>query len=296
MNHLSLFSGIGGIDLAAHWAGMTTVAFVEQNKFCQKVLAKHWPGVPIFDDVKTLTKDDISEPIDIISGGFPCQPFSVAGNKLGKEDNRHLWPEFARLIQECKPTWVVGENVAGIITLALDDVLADLETLGYSSRAFVIPACAVGAHHRRERVFIVGNSKHNGQHGSKNRQSNTKGISGDKSGQDKYIKPTGSSCEGQVSYKCSQNVAYAQCFGQSRSGLHGRPINTTAHKNGETDWLNGSSERDEAIWDIEPNVGRVANGVPDGMDRLKSLGNAVVPQQIYPIFKYIAEIDGMSYV
>jgi DNA (cytosine-5)-methyltransferase 1 len=278
VNHLSLFSGIGGIDLAAHWAGMRTVAFVEQNKFCQQVLTKHWPGVPIFDDVCTLTAEDLHESIDIISGGFPCQPFSKAGKRLGGEDDRYLWPQFARLIEELRPTWVVGENVAGIITLALDDVLANLESLGYATSTFVIPACAVGARHRRERVFIVAHSDCkrllHGQLKEHTAEARIHALSD----------LTAS----------SENVAHAQCFGQSGQGLHARPINSEANKNWEANWAEYGGQGNQAIWDIEPSMGRVADGVPSRVDRLKALGNAVVPQQVYPIFKAIAEIEATA--
>lgn len=163
MRKLSLFSGIGGIDLAAHWAGMETVAFCERESFPVKVLQKNFPGVPIYDDVCTLTADQLKEDgiigdgraIDIISAGYPCQPFSNAGKRRGKEDDRHLWPEVARILQEVRPRWFLGENVAGHITLGLDEVLADLEGLGYTAQPFVIPASAVYAGHRRDRVFIV---------------------------------------------------------------------------------------------------------------------------------------------
>lgn len=163
MRHLSLFSGILGIDLAGQWAGMESVAFCEREPFPRKVIAKHYPGRPIYEDVCTLTRevleqDDIIGPsrtIDIISAGYPCQPFSHAGKRRGKEDDRHLWPEVARLLREIRPRWFVGENVAGHITLGLDDVLAELEGIGYEAQAFVIPAAAVGAAHRRDRVFIV---------------------------------------------------------------------------------------------------------------------------------------------
>ena len=120
MNHLSLFSGIGGLDLAAHWAGMTTVAFCERDSFCQKVLAKHWPTVPIFGDIHELTADALSgrgiDRIDIVSGGFPCQPHSVAGRRKGADDARYLWPQMRRVITEIGPRWCVIENVAGILS------------------------------------------------------------------------------------------------------------------------------------------------------------------------------------
>ncbi|WP_281868274.1 DNA cytosine methyltransferase [Brevibacillus parabrevis] len=170
MRMLSLFAGIGGIDLAAHWAGIETVAFCEIEPYCQKVLQKNWPGVPIFDDVRTINKQQLIEKgvigdersIDIICGGYPCQPFSNAGQRLGEEDDRHLWPEMLRLIKELRPTWVLGENVDGHVTLGLDTVLADLDEAGYTARAFVIPAAAVYAPHQRKRVFVVGHTERGG--------------------------------------------------------------------------------------------------------------------------------------
>lgn len=159
MNMLSLFSGIGGLDLAAEWAGMKTVAFCERDKFCQKVLAKHWPAIPCFGDVTTLKGSDVNEPIDLISAGYPCQPFSVAGRRKGKDDDRYLWPECSRIIDELRPPWFVGENVAGHITNGLDAVCDDLESKGYAVQTYVFPASAVGAYHRRDRCFVVANAK-----------------------------------------------------------------------------------------------------------------------------------------
>jgi DNA (cytosine-5)-methyltransferase 1 len=160
MKALSLFSGIGGIDLACEWVGIETVAFCEREPFCQKVLQKHWPQVPIYDDVCTLTKERLEadgiETIELIHGGYPCQPFSIAGEQRGTEDDRYLWPEIRRLLQEIKPKWFIGENVANHISLGLDEVLSDLESCGYTWETFVIPAIAVNAPHRRDRVFIAG--------------------------------------------------------------------------------------------------------------------------------------------
>lgn len=196
MRKLSLFSGIGGIDLAAHWAGMETVAFCEREPFPQRVLRKHWPGVPIYDDVCKLTKEVLTNdgiigpgrPIDMVSAGFPCQPVSVAGNREGTDDERYLWPEVVRILSELGPTWFVGENVTGLLSMAEPDgatrvesriststededfyeavytqqeimlinhICQDLKDLGREVQVFVIPAAAIGASHKRDRVFII---------------------------------------------------------------------------------------------------------------------------------------------
>ncbi len=154
--HLDLFSGIGGFSLGLEATGeFETVAFCDYDPFCQKVLRKHWENVPIYGDIKELTYEKLKangiNNIDIITGGYPCQPFSVAGNKKGEQDPRHLWPEYFRLVQECRPTWVIGENVGGHIKLGLDTVLKDLESEGYSARTFSISASSIGANHKRER-------------------------------------------------------------------------------------------------------------------------------------------------
>lgn len=160
LTHLSLFSGIGGLDLAAEWAGFRTVGQCEWADYPRSVLEKHWPGLPRWRDIRTLTKESFYEQtglrtVDVISGGFPCQPFSVAGKRGGKNDDRYLWPEMLRVIREIRPTWVVGENVPGIVNLALGTVFADLEAEGYECECLLIPACGVDAPHKRFRVCIV---------------------------------------------------------------------------------------------------------------------------------------------
>ena len=161
--HLSLFSGYGGLDLAAETAGFETIGQCEWADYPTAILEKRWPNVSRWRDIRTLTGEDFYErtglrTVDAISGGFPCQPFSVAGKQRGKADDRYLWPEMLRVIRELRPRWVIGENVSGIINMALDTVLADLEREGYSCRAVVLPAAGVDAPHKRERVAILGYS------------------------------------------------------------------------------------------------------------------------------------------
>ena len=184
--HLDLFSGIGGFSLGLEaTGGFETVAFSEIEDFPRKVLTKHWPNVPIYGDIKELNYDRLKADgiisdkrnIDILTGGYPCTPFSVAGRKRGEEDPRYLWPEMFRLVKELMPSLIIGENVNGHIKLGLDTVLQDLESEGYSTRAFSISASSVGAKHQRERVWIVAHSERNGLIASEKRRSLEETIS-----------------------------------------------------------------------------------------------------------------------
>lgn len=163
--HGSLFSGIGGFDLAAEWAGWQNAFHCEWNEFGQKILKYYWPNATSYGDI---TKTDFTiwrSRIDVLSGGFPCQPYSYAGKRLGKEDDRHLWPEMLRTIREIAPSYVVGENVHGIITwnggMVFHEVQAELENEGYEVQPCLLPACSVGALHRRDRTWFIAYSKHN---------------------------------------------------------------------------------------------------------------------------------------
>ena len=397
LTHLSLFSGIGGLDLAAEWAGIQTVGQCEWAEYPTQVLEKHWPDVPRWKDIRTLTGESFYErtgrrTVDIISGGFPCQPFSVAGKQRGKEDDRYLWPEMVRVIKELRPTWVVGENVAGIVKMALPDILSELEACGYRTRTFLIPACAVGARHRRYRVAIVGYSEHNGRLTStqlrgdeassnewrakesekagkfegtgeprdvrcvcggkpgserggsdlgKNRsKAQTGEIMANSESKSARRLPVGEKQEITGSAGCRENVSNTNSAGLKEQhfseksdktefadrGINERGICDTSGKGlphrtgkemGESEQKQEPERSDrrtaESIlggvadgipagldgnldfivnhyWDSEPDIPRIATGIEHRADRLKCLGNAVVPQQFYPIFREISEI------
>lgn len=274
---LDLFSGLGGFSLGLErTGGFKTAAFCEYEDFPRQVLAKHWPDVPCFPDVRELKGEDIVGPIDVICGGYPCQPFSQAGQRRGQEDDRHLWPEFSRLVAELRPTWVIGENVAGHISMGLDDVLSDLEGQGYTCRTFVIPACAVGAPHRRDRVWSIASRNVADADIDERRPIKSCGLGGQgrdhHNGIQKRTENTGQS--GNRSQFGA--MADAERIGQPRSGESFKSCNQAAHRKREA--VKPLDGRIGEIWLTEPDVGRVADGVPRRVDRLKALGNAVVPQ------------------
>lgn len=264
LTHLSLFSGIGGLDLAAEMAGFRTVGQCEWADYPTKVLEKHWPDVPRWRDIRTLTGESFYEKtglrtVDVISGGFPCQPFSVAGSRRGTKDDRYLWPEMLRIIKELRPTWVVGENVVGIIGMALDEVLFSLEDEGYTVRAFIIPAYAVGAPHQRNRVAILAHSGSNGW-------------------PDESESRKGPVAAGRRNDLCEQKVW--------NKSINPRDQQLDMCKNRKEEWA-------DQDWLCKSGICRVVDGVSEQLDRLKCLGNAVVPQQFYPVFQAIAEIERM---
>ena len=359
MTHLDLFSGIGGFALACAWAGIETIGFVENDSYCQKVLRKHYPGVPIVEDIrdvkkikeivanakgirwsnhreladlgeeateKSRTRHKSTSPFGdsnsarrgssradesaiLITAGFPCQPFSVAGKRQSKGDDRYLWPETLAVIEAIKPAWILLENVTGIINLALDTVLSDLEGAGYSCETLIIPACAVNAPHRRDRVWIVAYSqggrcewgrqnemgrgwqmadgtergsqdvsdtKSNGRRPSRNTISDTIQR------KNKANLPEIRSRKIPIAYSTEQRLHPEENIGELE-GTGGNELDAFKSRSYWRDW-----------WAVEPELGRVAYGIPHRVDRLKCLGNAIVPQVAYRIIKVIADIEGIN--
>ena len=277
-----LFSGIGGFSLGLEWAGFETAWFVEKDEFCQKVLNKHWPDVPkygdIYDFIEKIKRGEI-EPVDIITGGFPCQPFSQAGKREGKEDDRYLWPAMLEVISLLRPTWVIGENVAGILNMGFEDMLLELEGKGYRTESFIIPACAVNAPHRRDRVWIIAHTGR--EHG---KRPTLRGKSeGQVSGQE----------DAPVSERPDCHDGKGDAPDTGDKGLQGGK-RASAHGEGQT--THGPVAECSSAWDdpwIEAatRLCRISHGVPNRVDRLKSLGNAVVPHIPYIIGKMIMEIE-----
>ena len=266
MKHLDLFSGIGGFALAARWVGIETVQFVEIEPYAQKVLTKNFPEVPIHDDIKTFDATKFRG-IDLITGGYPCQPFSQAGKRRGSEDDRHLWPEMFRVIREARPDWVLAENVAGHVSMGLDEVLSDLESEGYTTQPLIIPAVGKDAKHRRDRVWIVANNAFMRMERARTKQQAT-------------------GARGKSEDVANSNLQGSQRRETSRDNIENRKesINKFA---GGCNSNNESGRSRETRWLPESGVGRVAHGIPRRVDRLKGLGNAIVPQVAYEIMKGI---------
>ncbi len=220
--------------------GIETVGFCEIDPWPREILKKNFPGVAIHDDVKTLDPKHYGR-IDLITGGYPCQPFSLTGERKGAEDDRHLWPEVLRILKSAQPTWLLCENVYGHISMGIDQVLSDLEAADYAGWAFVIPACAVGAGHRRDRVWVVANRKGINGGGERNNEG---------------------------------GIKHLESAWEPRRGDLG--------------------ERGEANhWSCEPGMGRVAHGIPPQVDRIKALGNAIVPQVAAEILRHMMEVNSL---
>ena len=384
LRHVDLCSGIGGFSLGFEWAELSTpILFCDTEEWCRKILAKNFPNVPIATDVKELAHDPKRNvpDCDILTAGYPCQPFSVAGRQKGFEDDRHIWPYILRIVAHKRPTWCVFENVHGHIALGLDQVLADLEAEGYSTRTFIVPACGVNAPHRRDRLWIVGNAQHDGSstakvggvneedaRGSSQGQSQTEqssrasGRKDDGSLRQELADPNGigrgggngtgrgtgernvqsekqgRSSLGREAERCGEprgeDVAYSE--GIIQDGIRGEANQVSDRGDTRLELercgqrqFSGGSEQNVADtqseqstpddnggeqgavsepqqvqprgsdswggrgcnWEIEPDVGRVAHGIPRRVDRLKGLGNAIVPQIAMNIGLAIKEED-----
>lgn len=256
LTHGSLFSGIGGFDLAAHWAGMENIFQVEKDRFCLSVLEKHFPKVDKYDEIRNFDGTTYQNDIDIISGGFPCQPFSHAGKKRGYTDDRYLWDEMFRVISTIQPEWVVAENVYGLISnqngMVLEKVLTDLESEGFEVQTFIIPACGKNAPHRRDRTWIVANS-----------ESNRNRLQQERQRMPRHERDR------------TRRTGVGHQFDNSNPNV--------AKVSWERGWLEVASE-----------LCRTRDGVPERLDRskaIKALGNAIVPHIAYEFFTTIVEVS-----
>ena len=266
LTHGSLYSGIGGWLLAAKWAGIDNIFTCEIDKFCNKTIDKNFPEIPKENrhyDIKETDFTKYKKAISIISTSDPCQPFSFAGKREGKADDRFLWPKTIKAIREIQPTFVVFENVPGFISMAFETVASDLEAEGYTVESFVIPACSIGAWHRRDRLWIIAYS--NEQYG------NISGLSSSQISQFKASKV----------FRDFKDVPDTQ-----KQGLEGENTEGNTCTDG---WDLQQPECDR--WTTEPGICRVAHGIPNRVDRLKSLGNSIVPQIAYIIFEAIKQVN-----
>lgn len=272
MKFISLFAGIGGFDLGFERAGFECVAQVEIDPFCQKVLAKHWPNAQRFEDVKEFGKHNAPS-ADLICGGFPCQPHSLAGKRKGSSDDRDLWPEYFRIVRELKPAWVVSENVPGIRTTILDQVLSDLESQNYSTVTLNIPAIAFNAPHRRYRIFVVAYNDGFARRIPEITRQQEEAVLTDRDGASQFMADS-----------CGQ--------GLEKPGLRKELSRTKKKTSKSLERRSSLGEKfGENWWEFEPRVGRVANGVPKRVDRLRSLGNAITPQVAEFIARLLLQAD-----
>lgn len=278
MKHGSLFAGIGGFDLAAQWVGWENVFQVENDDYCNKVLKKNFPDVQRFKDIKQFDGTKFRGSVDIISGGFPCQPFSVAGKRKGKEDDRYLWPEMLRVTSEAQPGWIVAENVRGLINqgggLVFEQVLSDMEGIGYETQPFVIPACAVNAPHRRDRVWIVAHSTKSGL--------SKPGLAGIREFQAQKGKGLDDRFEFNNSHASdtdSKRLAF-RSRNKDRSGAIWKEGKAIAENNWEESWIK-----------VATRLCRMDARIPNRVDRIKSIGNAIPPHVAFEIFKIIDQIE-----
>jgi len=314
MIHFSLFSGIGGFDLASEWAGWKNYLSCEINEFGNKVLNHYWPEAYHHTDIKTLTYDTINAELSkrfgtqwrnddiIISGGFPCQPFSTAGKRLGKEDERHLWPEMLRVIREVRPKYVVGENVRGLLSwsdgLVLEEVYADLEGEGYEVQPFILPAVGIGAPHKRDRLYIIAtDTKFNGLEHA---------INGSSEGKENGAEERGGQVVSSKLYESAEAVGIRQVTTDTgnEGSERGEGIDGREKYERERYYLRDSFAPSGSTWENFPTQSPVCggdDGFPTQLDgitfprwrkeSIMAYGNAVVPQLVYRIFDTINKIE-----
>jgi len=334
MIHISLFSGIGGFELAAEWMGWRNLVSCDINEFGNKVREYYWPDGYCHRDVKTLTYETIDHELSaryglrwrdddiILTGGFPCQPYSSAGKRLGKEDERHLWPEMLRVISEVKPTYIVGENVRGLTNwnggMVFEEVCADLENLGYEVQPVLLPACAVNAPHRRDRIWFVAYSPGNGYDAKSTSADNRIWQNNKQSGTQRISTIKGFSYEQPTPHPDSHGQHQCDCHDEidpSQGGQHALGDIEPSHGDGDAadttstrpqarskssskqHWQNGK-ERAIFGWQNFPTQSPICgrdDGLPNRLDNItfskwrnesiKAYGNAIVPQVAYQIFK-----------
>jgi DNA (cytosine-5)-methyltransferase 1 len=293
MTHGSLFSGIGGFDLAAEWMGWENKFHCEWNEFGQKVLKYYWPNAELFTDITKSDFTKYADKIDVLTGGFPCQPYSMAGKRLGKEDERHLWPEMLRAIREIKPSWVVGENVLGLVNwsggLVFHEVQTDLEAEGYEVFPFVLPAASVNAPHKRDRVWFVAYANHKGR-------SSGFGQVQKENGEIPKRNNDAESCDTSEQNDVKNTNSFRQEWGMHK----GKPKNA----NGKQFSKSNAWDVPKACWDNFSTQSPLCTGDDGLSDRLDNItfykwrnesikagGNAIVPQVVYQIFKTIQQYE-----
>ena len=310
--HASLFTGVGGFDLAAEWMGWTNAFNCEIDSFCRRILNYYWPNTESYEDIKQADFTIWRGKINVLSGGFPCQPYSQAGKRLGKEDDRHLWPEMLRAIREIKPNYVVGENVLGITNwnggLVFEEVQADLEAEGYEVQAYILPAVSVNAPHRRDRVWFIAYSNGTEQKNNKGENSKKKGeIRGKKEG-DVFGELSGTRDATNSKSKSSRRELQQR---QKQGEFGGCNSKDNVTNTSSSRWIQNNEQFKArefkyagSSWERFPTQSPVCNG-DDGLssrldaitfpkwrsESIKGGGNAVVPQVPYQIFKTIEQID-----
>jgi len=297
MTHASLFSGIGGFDLASEWMGWTNLFDCDIEEFPRKVLKHHFPNAIQYADIKETDFTKHAGQVDVLTGGFPCQPYSHAGKRLGKEDERHLWPEMLRAIREIKPTWIVGENVRGLLSwndgLVFDEVQTDLETEGYEVQSFVLPASAINAPHRRDRVWIVAYS--NSSIKRNNSRKNIKEKAGIWRDEKRHV-PRELSSDGDASNPKIEGLQRGQNSnrGQKHNKKRAGGGNGTRATSTSDEW---HSKCNFETFPTQPPICGRDDGIPQELDAItfpkwrkesiKGYGNAIVPQIAYRIFQSI---------